>query len=59
MATDTTTETPVLSERRGSVMLITLNRPDRLNAWNIRARGRATSRCSTRPRTTPRCAPSS
>ncbi|WP_153505230.1 enoyl-CoA hydratase-related protein [Cumulibacter manganitolerans] len=26
-------ENPVLSERRGAVLLITLNRPDRLNAW--------------------------
>lgn len=25
---------PVLAERRGAVLLITLNRPDRLNAWN-------------------------
>jgi enoyl-CoA hydratase/carnithine racemase len=34
MATDTTTQAPVLSERRGAVTLITFNRPDRLNAWN-------------------------
>jgi enoyl-CoA hydratase/carnithine racemase len=35
MATDTTTAAPVLSERRGAVALITFNRPDRLNAWNV------------------------
>ncbi len=34
MATETTTDAPVLSERRGAVALITFNRPDRLNAWN-------------------------
>lgn len=26
-------ENPVLTERRGATLLITLNRPDRLNAW--------------------------
>ena len=29
-----TPETPVLTERRDNVLLITLNRPDRLNAFN-------------------------
>lgn len=30
---DVLTELPVLTERRGAVMLVTLNRPARLNAW--------------------------
>ncbi len=37
MATPDRTETsvePVLSEREGAVMVITLNRPERMNAWN-------------------------
>jgi enoyl-CoA hydratase/carnithine racemase len=32
--TDAATAGVVLSERRGAVALLTLNRPDRLNAWN-------------------------
>ncbi len=35
MATDTQTESPVLTERRGGVLLITLNRPDARNAVNL------------------------
>ena len=31
----TTTESPVLTERRGGVLLITLNRPDARNAVNL------------------------
>ena len=34
MTTTTTTQPPALFERRGRVGLITLNRPDRLNAWS-------------------------
>ena len=30
----TSDDSPVLAERRGPVLLLTLNRPDRLNAWN-------------------------
>lgn len=30
----TKAEGPILTERRGDVLLVTLNRPDRLNAWN-------------------------
>ncbi len=32
-ATDLTSDRPVLTERRGAVLLVTLNRPERLNAW--------------------------
>jgi enoyl-CoA hydratase len=34
-ATEAKTETPVLTERRGNVLLITLNRPDARNAINL------------------------
>jgi enoyl-CoA hydratase/carnithine racemase len=34
MPEPTTATEPVLAERRGAVLLLTLNRPDRLNAWN-------------------------
>jgi enoyl-CoA hydratase/carnithine racemase len=33
-------ETQVLAERRGGVLLLTLNRPERLNAWNPVMEGR-------------------
>jgi enoyl-CoA hydratase/carnithine racemase len=34
MATDLSSAAPVLADRRGAVLVLTLNRPERMNAWN-------------------------
>ena len=58
MMTTTTATDLVLAELRGAVLVLTLNRPERLNTWTD-ALEDATTSGSTRPRTTPRSARSS